>query len=68
MSKQANELREVSDEQLSFMLQETRKELFDLRFKSAAEKLDAPSNLQKHRRRIARIHTILRERELKAAK
>lgn len=58
------ELREMSDEQLTFTLNEAQQDLFRLRFQSATERLDAPSNLRKIRRSIARIHTILREREL----
>ena len=59
-----NELREMSDEQLTFALKEAQQELFRLRFQAATEKLDAPSNLRKLRRDIARVHTIQREREL----
>jgi large subunit ribosomal protein L29 len=62
MSK-ASHLREMSGEQLQFTLQETQKELFRLRFQAATEKLDAPSNLRKLRREIARIYTIQRQRE-----
>jgi large subunit ribosomal protein L29 len=58
------ELREMSDDQLQFSLTEARKELFQLRFQSATERLDAPSSLRKLRRDIARMHTITREREL----
>ena len=65
MSK-ASELREMNDEQLSFALKEARQELFRLRFQAATEKLDAPSNLQKLRREIARILTIQRQREMSA--
>lgn len=65
MSKAA-EFREMSEEQLTFELQETKKELFQLRFQSASERLDAPSNLEKLRRKVARINTIVRERELAA--
>jgi large subunit ribosomal protein L29 len=65
MSK-ASELREMSDEQLTFALKEARQELFRLRFQAATEKLDAPSNLQKLRREIARILTVQRQRELAA--
>lgn len=67
MSK-PSELREMNDEQLEVELQQTRQELFRLRFQAATEKLDAPSNLMKLRREIARIKTIQRERELAAAK
>ena len=63
----ASELREMSDEQLGHELRETQEELFRLRFQAATERLDAPSNLQKLRRTVARIKTILRERELVSA-
>ena len=63
----AAELRDMNDEQLAFSLKETKEELFQLRFQSATEKLDAPSNLRRLRRLIARIKTIQRERELAAA-
>jgi len=66
MSK-ANELREMNDEQIAFALKETRQELFRLRFQAATEKLDAPSNLRKLRREIARILTIQTQRERAAA-
>lgn len=66
MSK-ATELREMSDEQLSFALKEARDELFRLRFQAATEKLDAPSNLRKLRREIARIKTLQTERDSSAA-
>ena len=60
----AVELREMNDEQLNFALRDTRDELFRLRFQAATERLDAPSNLRKLRRGIARILTIQREREM----
>jgi large subunit ribosomal protein L29 len=60
----AAQLREMSSEQLEFQLREVKQQLFQLRFQSATEKLDAPSNLRKFRREIARIKTILRLREL----
>ena len=65
MSK-TSEFREMSDEQLMHELRETRQELFRLRFQASSERLDAPSNLQKLRRDIARIKTIERERQLAA--
>lgn len=64
MSK-AKEIREMSDEQIGFTLNEAAQELFKLRFQSTTEKLDTPSNLRKLRRKIARLHTIRREREIK---
>ena len=67
MSK-PTQLREMSSEQLQFQLKEVQQQLFKLRFQAATEKLDAPSNLRKYRREIARIQTILRQRELAGAK
>ena len=58
----ATHLREMSGDQLQFTLTEAQKELFRLRFQAATEKLDAPSNLRKLRREIARIYTIQSER------
>jgi large subunit ribosomal protein L29 len=58
----ASEYREMSDEQLVAELTQTQQELFKLRFQAATEKLDAPSNLKKLRRSIARIKTIQRQR------
>jgi large subunit ribosomal protein L29 len=64
----ATHLREMSPDQLEFSLTEAKKELFRLRFQAATEKLDAPSNLLKLRREIARIYTIQHERAADAAK
>jgi len=60
----AKDLRERSSDQLQFAVTEAQEQLFRLRFQSATEKLDAPSNLRKLRREIARLKTILRQREL----
>jgi large subunit ribosomal protein L29 len=60
----ANELREMNDEQLEFSLKEAQQELFRLRFQASTEKLDAPSNLRKLRREIARLRTVQHERKL----
>ena len=60
----AAELREMSDEQLQATLNETCESLFRLRIQSQTERLDAPSELQRNRRLIARIKTIQREREI----
>lgn len=64
----ANDLREMNDEQLAFSLKEAQQELFRLRFQASTEKLDAPSNLQKLRREIARIRTVQHERQLGIAR
>jgi large subunit ribosomal protein L29 len=62
------ELREMSDEQLELTLKETRENLFRLRMQSQTERLDAPSELRRNRRMIARIKTIRRQRELSAGR
>jgi large subunit ribosomal protein L29 len=49
------------------MLDETKDELFKLRFRSATGQLDSPAQMQKARKQIARINTVLRQREIEAA-
>ncbi len=61
------ELREMSDEQLQLTLDESARALFKLRMQSQTERLDAPSELRRHRRLIAQVKTIQRQRELSAA-
>ena len=58
----AAELREMSDEQLAVTLKEAREVLFRRRLQAQTERLDAPSELRKNRRLIARIKTTQRER------
>ncbi len=58
----AAELREMSDEQLQLTLKDTTESLFRLRIQAQTERLDAPSELRRHRRLVARIKTIQRER------
>lgn len=57
-----SDLRDMSDEQLAVLLKETTENLFRLRIQSQTERLDAPSELRKNRRLIARIKTIQNER------
>lgn len=52
----------MSDEQLQVTLAETREHLFRLRIQAQTERLDAPSELRRQHRLIARILTIQRER------
>jgi large subunit ribosomal protein L29 len=61
-----SEYRGMSDEQLNLALKEEIKNLFHLRFQSATERLETPSEISKARREIARIKTIIRQRELTA--
>ena len=63
----ASELREMSDEQLEATFRETAENLFRLRIRSQTERLDAPSELRKLRRLIARIKTVQTERLQAAA-
>ncbi|RIK84857.1 MAG: 50S ribosomal protein L29 [Planctomycetota bacterium] len=63
----ATELREMSDEQLALTLADTAKNLFHLRVQAQTERLDAPSELLKSRRLIARIKTIQTERAAKTS-
>lgn len=62
----AKELREMSTEQLQATLREAVDSLFRLRIQQQTERLANPRELANKRRTIARIHTILRERELSA--
>ena len=61
------ELREMSDEQLTLTLQETEQGLFRLRMQAQKQILDAPSEVRRHRKLIARIKTLQTERQSKAA-
>ena len=60
----AQELRETGDEELLVALREAKEELFNLRFQVATGQLDNNRRLQTVRRDIARIYTVMREREL----
>ncbi len=59
-----NELRGMSDEQLALALKDTEKHLFQLRFQSATDRLETPSEIRKAKRDIARIRTLQRAKEL----
>ena len=60
----AAELRELSEQELIVRLKEAKAELFNLRVQGATGQLDNHRRLQTVRRDIARIYTIMREREL----
>jgi large subunit ribosomal protein L29 len=59
-----DELRNLDDEQLRAQIKEHREELFNLRFQQVMGKLTASGRPRIVKREIARIKTILREREL----
>lgn len=60
----AAELRELSEDELVTRLRESKEELFNLRFQMATGQLDNNRRLRTVRHEIARIYTVLREREL----
>ncbi|MDQ3761077.1 MAG: 50S ribosomal protein L29 [Actinomycetota bacterium] len=60
----ASELRELTDEELVLRLRESKEELFNLRFQMATGQMDNNRRLRTVRRDIARIYTVMREREL----
>jgi large subunit ribosomal protein L29 len=63
-NQQVSELRELADEELVTRVRELKEELFNLRFQNATGQLDNNRRLQTVRRDIARIYTVMREREL----
>ena len=62
----AEEIRELSDEEIRSRVAELEEERFRLRFRSATEALEDPLRFRVIRKDIARMKTILRERELAA--
>ena len=60
----ASELRELGDEELVGKLREAKEELFNLRFQAATGQLENHGRLKAVRKDIARIYTLMREREL----
>lgn len=63
----ANEIRDLTEEEVQQKLLETRKELFNLRIQQSAGQLEKPSRIRELRRDMARMQTIMKER-VKAAK
>lgn len=63
----AAELRELEDEELETRLAEYRRELFNLRFQAATGQLDNTARLGQVRRDVARVLTVLRDREIALA-
>jgi large subunit ribosomal protein L29 len=59
-----DEVRKLSDEELAKRLEEAHRELFNLRFRAAANQLTNYNEIRKARKSIARIKTVIREREL----
>ncbi|CAA9292843.1 MAG: LSU ribosomal protein L29p (L35e) [uncultured Friedmanniella sp.] len=61
---QAHELDELTNADLETRLRESKEELFNLRFQSATGQLESHGRLRTVKRDIARIYTVVREREL----
>jgi large subunit ribosomal protein L29 len=64
MPSRMKDYRGMSDEQLGLTLKDTEKHLFQLRFQSATDRLETPSEIRKARREVARIRTVQRQRDL----
>lgn len=60
----AQEVRELSDEELQAELERLQRHLFDVRAQAVTEKLEDPTMLSKARRDVARILTVRRQREM----
>ena len=58
------EIRELTTEQIVAKIKETKEELFNLRFQQATGNLEKPSRIRDLRHTVARLKTVLREREL----
>lgn len=67
MATPTTELRELNDGELIQRLLEAKEEHFNLRFQHATGQLDNTARLGDVRRNIARLQTLIREREIRAA-
>jgi large subunit ribosomal protein L29 len=64
----ATELRELPDDELRQKLAESKEELFNLRFQVVTGQLDNPRRIKQVKREIAQVLTVMREREIAAAR
>jgi large subunit ribosomal protein L29 len=64
MPSRAAELRELPDDELVVRMDAAKEELFNLRFQLATGQLDNPARMKQVRHDVARIATVLREREI----
>ena len=64
----ADEIRELSVEEIQSRIAELERERFNLRFRAATQPLEDPLRLRWIRKDVARLKTILRERELESAR
>jgi large subunit ribosomal protein L29 len=63
-NSKAAELRELPDDELVTRMESAKEELFNLRFQLATGQLDNPARMKQVRHDVARIATVLREREI----
>jgi large subunit ribosomal protein L29 len=63
-----NEIRKLTTENLNKKLEENKKELFNLKFSAATGNLEKPHRIKELRHEVARIKTVIRERELSEVK
>jgi len=63
-NSKAAELRELPDDELATRMESAKEELFNLRFQLATGQLDNPARMKQVRHDVARIATVLREREI----
>ena len=59
-----NEIRNLTTDEIIAKIKETKEELFNLRFQQATGNLDKPSKIKDLRHTVARLKTVLREREI----
>jgi len=59
----AKAMREMSADDIRARLAELREEMFNLRFRNAMKQLDNPLKIRETRREVARLNTVLREKE-----
>lgn len=67
MAKRITDLRELGDTELLTRLAESKEEMFNLRFQAATGQLDNNARIRTLRKDVARIHMLLREREIATA-
>ena len=58
------DLRKLTTEELQEKIKESKEELFNLRFQQATGNLEKPSRIRELRHQVARLKTVLREREM----
>ena len=62
-----NEIRKLSDQEINEKIVSCKEELFNLRFQQATGSLEKPSRIRELRHEVARLKTVLREREIEEA-